>query len=70
MDKVLRLAEDEQVITAWLMGGIPDDADEDDFEFIAVEDDVYFDVCECFHRLVSAYSHLIFGIRPPQDEEE
>ena len=63
MDYILRTAEDEQVTIAWLMGGVPDDADEDDFESIAAEDEVYYDICECFSRLVSAYSHRIFGTR-------
>ena len=51
---------------AWLIGGIPDDADDADYEFIAVEDEVYYDICECFSRLVSAYSHRIFGTKPPK----
>lgn len=66
MDTIMRNAEDEQVTMAWLMGGIPDDADEDDFKDIAA-DDVYYDICECFSHLVSAYSHRIFGTRPPKE---
>lgn len=64
MDYILRTAEDEQVTMAWLTGGVPDGADEDDFESIATEDDVYYDVCECFSRLISAYRHLVFGTGP------
>lgn len=66
MDEILCLAEDEQVIMAWLMGGVPDEADEDDFESIAKDDTLYFDICDCFHRLVSAYSHCIFGTKPKE----
>ena len=63
MDTIMRNAEDEQVTMAWLMDGVPDDADEDDFRDIAKDDTLYYGICECFHRLVSAYSHRIFGTR-------
>ena len=66
MDTIMRNAEDEQVTMAWLTGGVPDDADDEDYESIAAEDDVYYDICECFSRLVSAYSHLVFGTKPPK----
>lgn len=70
MDYILRTAEDEQVTMAWLMGGVPDDADEDDFRDIAQDDTLYYDICECFHRLVSAYSHRIFGTKPKEVEND
>ena len=70
MDTILRTAEDEQVTMAWLMGGVPDDADEDDFKDIAEDDTLYYDVCSCFSRLISAYSHLVFGTKPKEDEND
>jgi hypothetical protein len=66
MDTIMCLAEDEQVIMAWLMGGVPDEADEDDFRDIAEDDFLYYDVCACFSRLISAYSHLVFGTKPKE----
>ena len=63
MDYIMRTAENEQVTIAWLMGGVPDDADEDDFESIAAEDEVYFDVCDCFVGLVHRHPKMVFGIR-------
>ena len=60
MDYIMRTAENEQVTIAWLMGGVPDDAD---FEFIATEDEVYFDTCDCFVGLVHRHPKMVFGIR-------
>lgn len=61
MNLLLTWSEDERVTMAWLAGGVPDEADDDDLKSIAEDDDLYFDICRCFCSLTGAYGHCIFG---------
>lgn len=43
---------DEEIFADWIAFGIPDEPLEDDFEFIAENDDEWNSVCELFGKLV------------------
>lgn len=42
---------DESVWMTWITGGIPDAPDEEDFIFVAENDDQWNDLCELFGKL-------------------
>lgn len=42
---------DESVWMAWIAGGIPDEPDEEDFVFVAENDDQWNNLCKLFGRL-------------------
>lgn len=46
-------AEDDFVFEAWLMNGVPDEASEDDYEYIAGDDFEYDDVLALYIRLTA-----------------
>ena len=52
MDLLVRHINYEDVIGSWLMNGVPDDATDDDYVSIAV-DDIEFDrICDLFLRIM------------------
>lgn len=53
MDDVARSINDEDIVEIWLMGGVPDGADDDELECIAEDDEGMRDVADCFMRVVS-----------------
>lgn len=53
MDKAIRNFGDDFVFEAWLMNGVPDEASEDDYEYIAGDDFEYDDVLALYIRLTA-----------------
>ena len=51
---------DEDLIEVWLMGGVPDAPSEEDFEFIANNQDSFDETVNCFVRLSK---HIKEGIK-------
>lgn len=52
MDKMINEIGDEELFDSWLMLGVPDGADDDDYEYMARSEEGYKDVCELFVRLL------------------
>ena len=46
---------DEDIYTAWTMGGVPDEPTEDDLEYIATDNEEWRWCCELFGKLVEKY---------------
>ena len=44
---------DEMIYDRWLMCGVPDEATEDDYEFIAENDSEFKDVVDLYHRIMN-----------------
>lgn len=42
----------EEAYAMWISDGMPDEADESDFDFVAGDDKIFADVCEAFARIV------------------
>ena len=55
MDTYIRNLNDERAYDAWSALGVPDDASEDDLEWIAENVDEWSDVCRIFGSIVSGY---------------
>lgn len=51
MDRMVRNFNDEELVMDWLMVGVPDEASEDDYEFIASDINEYNEICAIFVRL-------------------
>ena len=43
---------DEDIYEIWIEEGVPDEPNDEDFEFIASNDDDWREVCELFGKLV------------------
>lgn len=56
MDNAVRGMNDEYAMDSWLMVGVPDEASEDDYEFIAENHEEYIDVVKVFARIVAKYA--------------
>ena len=56
MDNAVRGMNDEYAMDSWLMVGVPDEASEEDYEFIAENHEEYTDVVKLFARIVSKYA--------------
>ena len=52
MNNIMRSSNDEEITMAWLAGGVPDDATDEEFEDFAKDDDTYNTICDCFVRLI------------------
>lgn len=52
MDVVVRYLNDEEAIEPWLMYGVPDGADHDDYEDIASDDELMDLACRCFGQVM------------------
>lgn len=46
---------DEEVYEAWFSCGVPDEATEDDYEFIAGDIGEWVGICQLFGRLIRDY---------------
>lgn len=53
---VLNVVSDEELIMSWLVCGVPDDADEEDYLFIAEDKELWNDCCKIFSKICS-YKH-------------
>ena len=53
MHEVMIHSNDERIYMIWVRNAVPDCPSEDDFEFIAENDDSYNETCDSFARLVS-----------------
>ena len=51
---------DEDATVSWLMVGVPDGADEDDYLFIAENHEEYIDIVKVFARIVKDYAEEDF----------
>lgn len=60
MDDAIRGMNDECVMDSWLMVGVPDEASEDDYEFIAENHEEYIDIVKVFARIVKDYAEEDF----------
>ncbi len=60
MDKAVRNMNDEDAFTPWLMGGVPDGADENDYEFIAENHEYYVGTVELFTNIIKSYAEEDF----------
>lgn len=43
---------DEEIYESWIMAGVPDEPSDEDFDWIASNDDEWIEVCGLFGRLV------------------
>ncbi len=50
-DYIINLG-DEEIYDVWFALGIPDEPQEDDYEFFANDDEEWRDLCQLFGRLV------------------
>lgn len=53
MHELMRNANDEEIYMTWIMTGVPDEPQEDDFEWIAEDDQAYEDCFDLFVRLIA-----------------
>ena len=53
MHRLMMKANDENLYMRWITIGPPDDPSEDDFEFIAENDERYSECCDLFIELIS-----------------
>lgn len=60
MDNAMRNMNDEDSMEPWLMCGVPDGADEEDYESIAEDHEAYTEMIELFSRLVKEYAEEDF----------
>lgn len=51
MHKIMSNISNEDYYYSWIVNGVPDQPTEDDYSFIAGDDDTYRDVCAKFARL-------------------
>lgn len=51
MHKIMINISNEDYYFSWILTGVPDEPSEDDYEFIAENDEEYRDVCVTFARL-------------------
>lgn len=69
MDTVVRCMNDEEAIGPWLMGGVPDGANDVDYEDMASDDELMDWACGCFGRVVRSFSKsgwfTNYGGEPP-----
>lgn len=56
MDYAIRFMNDESVMEPWLMEGVPDGADLDDYQSIAEDHDEYIYIVKLFAKLVAKYA--------------
>lgn len=56
METVMRSMNHEDAIEGWLMCGVPDGADERNYEDIASDDELMDSACACFGRAMRRYS--------------
>lgn len=56
MDTVVSYLNDEEAIEPWLMCGVPDGADHDDYEDIASDDELMDLACATFGRVMRTAS--------------
>ena len=54
MHQLMMEANDEDIYYTWIVGGVPDEPDDSDFEFIASDDEAYN---ECFDLFVSLIAY-------------
>ena len=54
MNKYILEKGDEEIWFDWIALGVPDCPTEEDYEFIASDDDEWMDLCKLFGRLVNA----------------
>lgn len=68
MDKYIREnVSDEDSIIWWLTIGVPDNASQEDFEFIAQDDELFNTCCRAFSSLAIKE---IYGEYDDEEEEE
>ena len=53
MHELMTLTNDEGIYMTWVTLGVPDCPMEDDFEYIAEDDDSYNEICELFAKLIA-----------------
>lgn len=53
MHKLMCMANDEEIYMTWIMMGVPDEPQEDDFEWIAEDDQAYEECFDLFVRLIA-----------------
>lgn len=53
MHQLMCTTNDEGLYMTWVSGGVPDQPMDDDFEFIAEDNDTYNDTCKLFAKLVA-----------------
>jgi len=46
---------DEEVYDTWFAVGVPDEATDDDYDFIAGDLEEWIDICKLFGRLIAEY---------------
>lgn len=60
MDNAIRNMNDEMAVDPWLMCGVPDGADDDDYEYIAEDHEEYAEMVKLFAKIVKKYAHEDF----------
>ena len=53
MHSLMCNANDENIYMSWICCGVPDCPQDDDFEYIAEDDELYNETCDLFIKLVS-----------------
>ena len=52
MDKYIREIGDEEIWMDWIAVGVPDEATEEDYEFMADDEVIWRETCEIFGELI------------------
>lgn len=52
MHELMRYANDEEIYMTWIVTGVPDEPSEDDFEYIALNDELYNGCFDLFVKLI------------------
>lgn len=56
MDNAIRNMNDEESFDPWLMCGVPDGSDDDDYESIAENTEEYVETVKLFAKIVKLYA--------------
>ena len=56
MDNAIRNMNNEEVFDPWLMCGVPDGSDDDDYECIAEDTEEYVETVKLFVKIVKLYA--------------
>ncbi len=60
MDNAVRNMNDERAFDPWLMGGVPDGATEEDYEYIADNHEDYIGTVKLFANIIKNYAEEDF----------
>ena len=62
MNEIVMHLNNEDAMTPWLYGGVPDGADEEEIREMALDDDTFYCCTSCFLRIMSRKSAYEDGL--------